>query len=80
MAKTAPKGVRFDPEIFSSANKWLAANKASGIDFSDLVNKAVRAFISQPQSIELKPITFAEGESMAKEAITDFKAEIDQLK
>ncbi len=72
-----PKTVRFDDELEGQVEQYLEAN---GIRFAQLVNLAVKKFISEPQSIELAPVDTKEFVATAKKAFTRHKNAMDKLK
>jgi hypothetical protein len=72
-----PKTVRFEEELEGKVEKYLEAN---GIKFSQLVNLAVSKFISEPQMIQLAPVSTAEFLKTATKAFGKHKNAMDKLK
>jgi antitoxin component of RelBE/YafQ-DinJ toxin-antitoxin module len=72
-----PKTVRFDEDIEKQLEKYLEAN---GIRFSQLVNMAVKKFISEPQSIQLAPVDTKDFLDTAAKAFKKHKNAMDKLK
>ena len=80
MSKASPRTIRLDEELDSKAQEWLEMNKKSGVDFSGLVNFALKEFIAKPQSIEFKPISLEKGIKTATAAMKRHRKAIDELK
>ena len=72
-----PKTVRFDDDLEGQVEQYLEAN---GIRFAQLVNMAVKKFISEPQSIELAPVKTSDFMETAKKAFKKHKNAMDKLK
>ena len=72
-----PKTVRFDDDVEKQLEKYLEAN---GIKFSQLVNLAVKKFISEPQAIQLAPVDTKDFLSAASKAFKKHKNAMDKLK
>lgn len=72
-----PKTVRFEEELEGKVEKYLESNE---IKFSQLINMAVEKFISEPQTIELKPVDTQEFLKNAKKAFKKHKGAMDKLK
>ena len=72
-----PKTVRFEEELEEKVEKYLESNE---IKFSQLINMAVEKFISEPQTIELKPVNSHEFLKSAKIAFKKHKGAMDKLK
>jgi hypothetical protein len=72
-----PKTVRFEEELEEKVEKYLESNE---IKFSQLINMAVEKFISEPQTIELKPVDRQEFLKIAKKAFKKHKGALDKLK
>jgi hypothetical protein len=72
-----PKTVRFEEELEEKVEKYLESNE---IKFSQLINMAVEKFISEPQTIELKPVDTQEFLKTAKKALKIHKGAMDKLK
>ncbi len=80
MNKRNPRTVRLDEDLDSQVQQWLEINEKVGIDFSRLVNLAVKEFIASPQSVEFEPIAFKEGVKTAKAAMKKHRKAVDELK
>ncbi len=72
-----PKTVRFEDDLEEKVEKYLEAN---GIKFSQLVNMAVSKFISEPQTIQLVPVSTDEFLKTAGKAFKKHKRAMDKLK
>ena len=72
-----PKTVRFDDELEKQISNYL---KANDIKFTQLINMAVAKFISEPQTIELKPVDTEKFMETAKKAYKKHKHAMDKLK
>ena len=72
-----PKTVRFEEALEEKVEKYLQSNE---IKFSQLINMAVEKFISEPQTIELKPVDTQEFLKTAKKAFKKHKGAMDKLK
>lgn len=72
-----PKTVRFEEELEEKVERYLENNE---IKFSQLINMAVEKFISQPQTIELKPVDTQEFIRSARKAYKKHKGAMDKLK
>lgn len=72
-----PKTIRLDDELENKVEKYLEKND---IKFTQLVNKAIEKFISEPQTIELVPIKPEEWEKTVEKAFKKHKHAIDKLK
>lgn len=80
MSKTSPRTVRLDEELDSSVQQWLEVNKRAGVDFSTLVNFAVKEFIAKPQAIAFEPVSLDKGVKTAKAAMKRHRKAINELK
>lgn len=72
-----PKTIRLDEELEEKVEKYLDKNN---IKFAQLINIAVNRFISEPQTIELKPIESAQWDKTVKKAFSKHKNAMDKLK
>lgn len=72
-----PKTIRLEKDLEKKVEVYLEAN---GIKFAQLVNIAVERFISEPQTIELKPVDSKEFMKIASNAFKKHKAAMDKLK
>ena len=72
-----PKTVRFEEELEGKVEEYLEAN---GIKFSQLVNMAVSKFISEPQTIQLAPVSTNDFLKTATKAFSKHKNAMDKLK
>lgn len=72
-----PKTIRLKEEIEPKVEAYIEKN---GIRFADLVNLALERFISEPQKIELIPISDTEWEDGLKKAYKKHKNAMDKLK
>ena len=72
-----PKTVRFDDELEAKIEDYLEKND---IKFSQLVNLAVEKFITEPQSIVLKPIDSKKWEQTVAKAFKKHKGAMNKLK
>ncbi len=72
-----PKSVRLEPGLEGKVKSYLKKNK---IKFSQLVSMAIAKFISEPQTIELKPADTKEFLSTAERAFKTHKDAMDRLK
>jgi hypothetical protein len=72
-----PKTVRFEEELEERVEKYLENNE---IKFSQLINMAVEKFISEPQTIELRPVDTQEFLKSAKKAFKKHKSVMDKLR
>lgn len=74
---SVPKTVRFDDELEAKVEEYLEKND---IKFSQLVNIAVEKFISEPQSIQLEPISSKKWDQTVAKAYKKHKGAMDKLK
>lgn len=72
-----PKTVRFDDELEKKVEQYLESN---GIKFAQMVNMAVAKFITEPQTIQLAPVSTEDFMSTAKKAFKKHKNAMDKLK
>lgn len=72
-----PKSIRLNAAIEEKVEIYLEQN---GISFPDLVNMAVEKFISEPQTIELSPVSERTFLKSAKKAYKKHKKAMDKLK
>lgn len=72
-----PKTVRFEQELEGKVEEYLEAN---GIKFSQLVNMAVSKFISEPQTIQLAPVSTNDFLKTATKAFSKHKNAMNKLK
>lgn len=72
-----PKTVRVDNELEKKIEAYLSKNP---VKFSQLVAMALEKFISERQTIELKPISDEEYLEVAKKTFKKHKHTIDKLK
>ena len=72
-----PKTVRLEDDLELQIEKYLEAN---GLRFANLVNMALKKFISEPQRIELVPVPEQEFLNKAKKAFKKHKDTMDKLK
>lgn len=72
-----PKTIRFEDDLEKKVEQYLEAN---GLKFAQLVNLAVSKFISEPQSIQLKPVEADAFMKVARKAFGKHKSAMDKLK
>ena len=72
-----PKSVRFDDELENLVDEYL---KENNIKFAQLIQLAIIKFISEQQSIELKPISSQKWKRSAEKAYKKHKDAMDKLK
>lgn len=72
-----PKSVRVDDQLEKKIEAYLEKNP---VKFSQLVAMALEKFISQPQTIELKPVDDNAFVESAKKAFKRHKHTMDKLK
>jgi len=72
-----PKTVRLEEALEEKVEQYLQSNE---IKFTQLINLAVEKFISEPQTIELKPVGTGEFLKTAKKALKKHKGAMDKLK
>lgn len=72
-----PKSIRLKENLEEKIESYMEIN---GIKFADLINNALEKYISEPQTITLKPINSNEFLSLAKKAIKKHKHAMEKLK
>lgn len=72
-----PKTIRLDDALEKKVKVYLKKNR---MKFSQVVNLALRKFITEPQAIELVPIDMKEWQETAEKAYQTHKDAIDKLK
>jgi predicted DNA-binding protein len=72
-----PKSIRLKETLEEKIESYMEIN---GIKFADLINNALEKYISEPQTITLKPIDSGEFLSLAKKAIKKHKHAMEKLK
>ena len=72
-----PKSVRFDDELETLVEEYL---KQNNIKFAQLIQLAIVKFISEQQSIELKPIASKKWKNATEKAYQKHKDAMDKLK
>ena len=77
MSRGLPKTVRFNDDLEKKVEKYLETN---GIKFAQLVNMAVTKFITEPQSIQLAPVSTKDFMATAQKAFKKHKNAMDKLK
>ena len=74
-----PKSVRLDPSLEKKVIRYLKANTEL-LTFSKLINLALEKFVSEPQTIELTPISDDEFLDAGSKAFKAHKDAMDRLK
>lgn len=72
-----PKSIRLDLELEKKITSFL---KKNNIKFSQLIHLALSKFISEPQTIELEPISPDDFVKTAEKAFKKHKHAMDLLK
>ena len=72
-----PKSVRVEGDLEKKIEAYLDKNP---VKFSQLVAMALEKFISEPQTIELRPVDDKQFLETAKKAIKKHKHTMDKLK
>ena len=72
-----PKSIRFDSTLEAQVEDYL---KENNIRFAQLIQLAILKFISEKQSIELKPISSKKWRSSIEKAYKKHKDAMDKLK
>lgn len=72
-----PKSVRMDNDLEKKVESYLEQNP---VKFSQLVAMALEKFISEPQTIELRPVDSAKFLETAKKAFKKHRHTMDKLK
>ena len=75
--KSKPKSIRLDEDLDKAVEQWTALNK---MDFSKLVEMALKEFIFSKQTIELEPVSMDEAMAAADRVMVRHKRAIDELK
>lgn len=75
--KGKPSSVRLEKDLEPAVEKWLEIND---LEFSQLVDLALRDFIFKKQTIELKPVSTKDALASAKKMMGAHKKSIDDLK
>lgn len=52
----------------------------NGVKFADLINNSLEKYISEPQTISLRPINSKEFMDLAKKAVKKHRRAMDKLK
>lgn len=75
-----PTSIRIDKDLQTRMATWLSRN--TQITFTQLVNHAIDAFISEPRKIEieLQPVKLEEGMALLPDLIDRHKDTLDRLK
>jgi len=75
---STPKSLRLDRDIEKDVEQYLKKNKS--IRFPQLVNLALRRFMSEKQTIVLEPASDEEAMQTAKAAFDEHRDAMDRLK
>jgi len=75
--KGKPHSVRLAKDLEPAVRQWLEVNK---MEFSALVDLALRDFIFERKSIELAPVPLADGIASAMEMMRRHKKLLEDLK
>lgn len=73
-----PRTVRLEDWLDPEVDKYMEENHLN--NFNQLVNLALEKFISEPQSIELKPIAKSKWSGQMKKAFSKHKKAMEELK
>jgi hypothetical protein len=75
--KGKPNTVRLEEDLEPAVQQWLEINR---LDFSALVDVALREFIFKKQTIELQPVSPGTALKSATRMLRKHKKAIDELK
>jgi|GEM_PF-884073 len=75
--KGKPNTIRLEEDLEPAVHEWLKLNE---IEFSQLVDMALRDFIFKKQVIELKPVPLSVAKKSAKKMLRKYRDDLDQLK
>jgi len=72
-----PKSIRLREELEEKIESYMEMN---GIKFTELLNNALEKYISEPQTITLKPIDSKDFMELAKNATKKHRHALNKLK